>query len=55
MLAIVDNVASHRTLAILRAVADGRAELTLSCERNLRIDGLLCCDQETAHDLAHRG
>ncbi|MBB4685201.1 hypothetical protein [Amycolatopsis jiangsuensis] len=44
-----------RALAMLRAVAAGRAELTCSCEPDLRIDGLLCCDQATAHALARTG
>ncbi len=44
-----------RELAMLRAVAAGRAELVRSCEPDLYIDGLCCCDQYTAHHLAHRG
>lgn len=47
--------ATARVLAILRAVAAGRAELTWSCEPDLFIDGLCCCDQYTAHLLAHGG
>jgi len=46
---------SHRASAMLRAVAADRAEMTLSAEPDLRIDGLLCCDQATAHDLARAG
>ena len=46
---------SHRANAMLRAVAADRAEMTLSAEPDLRIDGLLCCDQATAHDLARAG
>jgi hypothetical protein len=46
---------SHRAIAILRAVAAGRAELTSSCEPDLRVDSLLCCDQVTARYLFHSG
>lgn len=46
---------SRRDRAILRAVAAGRAEMTCSCEPDLFIDGLCCCDQSTAHRLAHDG
>lgn len=45
----------HRALAILHAVAAGRAELTCGCEPDLLIDGLFCCDQFTAHGLARDG
>jgi hypothetical protein len=40
---------------MLRAVAAGRAELTGSCEPDLQVDGLPCCDQGAARDLAHAG
>ncbi|UOX92955.1 hypothetical protein MUY14_20910 [Amycolatopsis sp. FBCC-B4732] len=46
---------NHRARAMLRAVAAGRAEIACSCEPDLYIDGLVCCDQYTAHELAHRG
>lgn len=46
---------NHRTLAMLRAVLDGRAELSCSKEPDLFIDGVPCCDQFTAHTLAHDG
>ncbi|MFF0145401.1 MULTISPECIES: hypothetical protein [Amycolatopsis] len=46
---------SGRALAMLRAVAAGRAELTCSCEPDLRVDGLPCCDQPAAHALARDG
>lgn len=46
---------SHRATAMLRAVAANRAEMTLSAEPDLRIDGLHCCDQATARDLARAG
>ncbi|NKQ55000.1 hypothetical protein HFP15_19135 [Amycolatopsis sp. K13G38] len=42
-------------MAILRAVASGRAEITCSCEPDVFIDGLACCDQMTARSLAHAG
>lgn len=48
-------VASHRVLAMLRAVAAGRAQLTCSAEPDLFVDGVPCCDQFTAHVLAHDG
>ncbi|WP_438860684.1 hypothetical protein [Amycolatopsis solani] len=38
-----------------RAGGAGRAELTCSCEPDLRVDGLPCCDQATAHELARAG
>lgn len=43
---------SRRAAAMLRAVADNRAEMTVSCEPDLRVDGLLCCDQTVSHELA---
>ncbi|HEY3472698.1 MAG TPA: hypothetical protein VGL47_46705 [Amycolatopsis sp.] len=46
---------NRRALAMLRAVGAGRAELTCSCEPDLRVDGLPCCDQATAHALARAG
>lgn len=55
MAGILQGFATNRTRALLVAVAAGRAELTLSCEPDLRIDGLLCCDQENAHELSHDG
>lgn len=50
-----DDPISGRGLAMLRAVSDGRAELSCSCEPDLYIDGLGCCDQYTAHRLARDG
>lgn len=44
-----------RALAVLTAIADGRAEATCSCEPSLRIDGLACCDQYLVHRLAASG
>ncbi|GAA4552980.1 hypothetical protein [Amycolatopsis samaneae] len=49
-----DHEPSFRELAILRAVAAGRVEITCSSEPDLFIDGLPCCDQYTAHALARR-
>ncbi|MEQ0564128.1 hypothetical protein ABJI51_34025 [Amycolatopsis sp. NEAU-NG30] len=46
---------THRAIAMLKAVGEGRAELRCSCEPDLRVDGLSCCDQSTAHDLARAG
>ena len=46
---------NHRARAMLRAVIDGRAELSCSREPDLFIDGVPCCDQFTAHTLAHDG
>lgn len=46
---------SRRALAMLRAVSDGRAELVCSCEPDLLVDGMGCCDQYTAHQLAAAG
>jgi hypothetical protein len=47
--------ANHRVLAMLRAVDAGRAQLTCSAEPDLYVDGMPCCDQFTAHVLAHEG
>jgi hypothetical protein len=46
---------SHRARAILRAIAAGRVQMSHSCEPDLFIDGVACCDQVTAHALAHGG
>jgi hypothetical protein len=46
---------THRAMAMLRAVAAGRAQMSYSCEPDLFIDGFACCDQITAHALAHGG
>lgn len=46
------GVGSNRVFAMLRAVAQHRAEMTCSCEPDLYIDGITCCDQTTAHALA---
>lgn len=46
---------SYRARSMLKAVADGRAKMSSSCEPDLFIDGVPCCDQMTAHALAHGG
>ncbi|MCP2165891.1 hypothetical protein [Goodfellowiella coeruleoviolacea] len=46
---------THRARAMLRAVAEGRGEMSGGCEPDLYVDGLSCCDQVTAHELAHAG
>lgn len=51
---MADNL-SYRAMAMLRAVAEGRAVMSISCEPDLFIDGMPCCDQMTAHALAHLG
>lgn len=48
-------VLSVRDRAILREVAAGRAELTISAEPDLFLEGRCCCDQLAAHRLAHAG
>lgn len=45
---------TYRSLAMLRAVAAGRAEVSWGSEPDLFIDGLPC-DYVTAHALAHAG
>lgn len=46
---------TNRHIALLRAVAAGRCELTGSCVPDLFIDGRACCDQSAAHLLARKG
>lgn len=46
---------NYRERATLRAVARGGAEITLSVEPDLFVDGLACCDQGTVHRLARQG
>jgi hypothetical protein len=46
---------TNRAVAMLRAVAAGRAEMTTRFGPCLRIDGLLCCDQIAARNLADAG
>ncbi|WP_399341610.1 hypothetical protein [Umezawaea sp. Da 62-37] len=52
---MTDSTPSHRDLALLRAVAAGRAQITRSSEPDLFIDGLACCDQVAAGRLARSG
>lgn len=40
---------------MLRAVVEGRAQISCSREPDLFIDGVPCCDQYLAHTLAHEG
>ncbi|SFQ31985.1 hypothetical protein SAMN05421810_106104 [Amycolatopsis arida] len=49
------DTASHRTLAMLRAVAAGRGQVSHSSEPDLFVDGVPCCDQFAAHALTHDG
>lgn len=46
---------NHRALSMLRAVVAGRATISWCSEPDLFIDGVPCCDQYTAHMLAHAG
>lgn len=46
---------SRRAVAMLRAIAAGRAVMTCSAEPDLFIDGLACCDQFAARELTHLG
>lgn len=46
---------SHRALSILRAARGGRAQISLSCEPDMFVDGLACSDQHTARRLFHTG
>ena len=46
---------THRAMAMLKAVAAGRAQMSCSCEPDLFVDGFACCDQMTAHALARGG
>ena len=48
-------VLTRRDRAILKAVADGRAELVYGAEPDLLLDGRCCCDQVAAHRLARAG
>ncbi|WP_181193266.1 hypothetical protein [Prauserella shujinwangii] len=50
-----DTELNHRERATLLAVAQGGAEISCSCEPDLFLDGLACCDQATAHRLARAG
>ncbi|PRX46596.1 hypothetical protein B0I33_107173 [Prauserella shujinwangii] len=49
------DTTNHRTLAMLRAVAAGRGQVSCSSEPDLFVDGVPCCDQYAAHALTHDG
>ncbi|GAA0234797.1 hypothetical protein GCM10010492_37150 [Saccharothrix mutabilis subsp. mutabilis] len=46
---------SNREIALLRATADHRVELTCSSEPDLRVDNLPFCDHPSARALVHGG
>ena len=46
---------SFRDRAILRAVAGGNAQLSVSSEPDLIVDGRFCSDQVAVRRLAHAG
>ena len=46
---------SFRDRAILRAVAGGTAQLSVSSEPDLLVDGRYCSDQVAVRRLAHAG
>jgi hypothetical protein len=46
---------TRRAVNMLKAVRDGRAQLAPSCEPDLYVDGIPCCDQVTARMLGRLG
>jgi hypothetical protein len=46
---------SRREVALLRATAANRVDLTRSAEPDVRVDGLPFCDPTTARSLVHAG
>jgi hypothetical protein len=50
-----ESALTHRDRAILRAVAGGTAQLSVSSEPDLFVDGRCCSDQLAARRLAHAG
>ncbi|NIH88426.1 hypothetical protein [Amycolatopsis granulosa] len=46
---------THRDAEFLKAVAEGRVELTASSEPHVYVDGMSCCDQFGARMLIHAG
>jgi len=46
---------TRRAVNMLKAVHEGRAQLALSCEPDLYVDGIPCCDQATARVLCRLG
>ena len=55
MSAQVPESLNHRAMSMLRAVVAGRSQISCSSEPDLFIDNVPCCDQYTAHMLAHAG
>lgn len=49
------TVLTRRAVNMLKAVRDGRAQLAPSCEPDLYVDGIPCCDQATARLLCRLG
>jgi hypothetical protein len=52
---MISSPLSHRDLAVLRAVAAGRCEMSGACGGSLTIDGLGFCDQFVGPRLASAG
>lgn len=52
---MVGHELSRRSVAMLRAVAAGRARLSHGSEPGLHVDGLPCCDQFSSHELVRAG
>lgn len=52
---MTESSLSVRDRAILRAVANGTAELVVGVEPDLYLDGRWCADQFAAHGLARAG
>ena len=46
---------TNRALAVLRAARTDRVHVSLSCEPDVFVDGLACCDQPGARALVHAG
>ena len=55
MAIIVSSQATGRDRALLRAVADGRCQLSTGCEIVLLVDGVGCADWSAAHRLLGAG
>lgn len=54
-LTVDDAPLTARDRAILRAVANGNAELVWGSEPDLYVDGRFCCDQSAVHRLVRTG
>ncbi|WP_396287165.1 hypothetical protein [Amycolatopsis sp. PS_44_ISF1] len=52
---VEDIPLSYRERATLAAVAAGRAQISFSCEPDLFVDGLSCCDQSAIRRLVRLG